>query len=178
MVSRSRPGGRSSPLSSRPSGREPFLKLDHLLIPSAVASVALLGSMVTRGGMPWYRGIHLPSWTPPGSAIGLVWTAIFVLSALSLLLVFNGGHAAHAVRPIGRLALLNGALNVLWSVLFFGLHRIGAATVEAALLGASVVWLMVVMWPLSRLASLLLAPYAAWVAFATYLTYSIWRLNA
>jgi tryptophan-rich sensory protein len=36
---------------------------------------------------------------------------------------------------------------------------------------------MVLVGPLSRLAALLLAPYAAWVTFATYLSYSVWRLN-
>jgi tryptophan-rich sensory protein len=153
------------------------MKLNHLLIPAAVVSVAVLGSIFTRGGMSWYRTLKLLSWTPPGSTIGLVWTVIFALSAASLLLVFNGGHAAQALRPILRVALLNAALNVLWSLLFFGFHRLGAATFEAALLGATVVWLMVLVWPLSRLASLLLAPYAAWVAFATYLAYSVWRLN-
>jgi benzodiazapine receptor len=153
------------------------VKLNHLFIPAAVASVAVLGSAFTRGGMSWYRTLKLPTWTPPGSTIGLVWTTIFVLAAVSLLLVFNGGHAEQALRPIVRVALLNAALNVLWSLLFFGFHRIGAATVEATLLGATVVWLMVLVWPLSRLASLLLAPYVAWVAFATYLAYSVWRFN-
>jgi benzodiazapine receptor len=153
------------------------VKLNHLLIPAAVASVALLGSAFTRGGMSWYRTLKLPTWTPPGSTIGLVWTTIFALAAVSLLLVFNGGHAAQALRSNVLVALLNAALNVLWSLLFFSFHRIGAATVEAALLGATVIWLMVLVWPVSRLASLLLAPYAAWVAFATYLAYSVWRLN-
>ena len=32
-------------------------------------------------------------------------------------------------------------------------------------------------WPLDRLAAALLAPYAAWVAFATVLNAAIWRLN-
>lgn len=154
------------------------MKRNRLIIPAAVALVAVLGSVVTRGGMSWYRNLNLPAWTPPGSTIGLVWTTIFVLAAVSLLLAFDGAGSARALRPVVRVALLNGALNVLWSVLFFGFHRIGAATVEAALLGASVLWLMTLVWPLSRTASLLLAPYAAWVGFATYLTYSVWRLNA
>jgi len=40
-----------------------------------------------------------------------------------------------------------------------------------------VIGLMILIWPVSRLAAGLLIPYAGWVAFATYLSYIIWSLN-
>jgi tryptophan-rich sensory protein len=46
-----------------------------------------------------------------------------------------------------------------------------------------VLWLLIVATivlfrPVSRVAALLLVPYAAWVTYATALNLAIWRLNA
>ncbi len=67
---------------------------------------------------------------------------------------------------------------MLWSYLFFGLHLMSAATGEAALLFLSVLGVIAVVWPVSRVAAALLFPYAGWVAFATYLTLRVWTMNA
>lgn len=150
-----------------------------LLIPATTVGVAVLGSSLTASGMEWYRGINLPSWTPDGSVIGTVWTVIFILATVSAILVKNYPGAKHADRVPWIMAafLLNAALNVAWSWLFFRLHLIGWAAWEAALLGLSVVALIVLIRPISKVASGLLVPYAVWVAFATFLTFSVWRLN-
>jgi tryptophan-rich sensory protein len=41
----------------------------------------------------------------------------------------------------------------------------------------SVLAIIAYAWPSSKLAAILLVPYAAWTAFATYLTWAIYRLN-
>jgi tryptophan-rich sensory protein len=127
--------------------------------------------------MGWYKTIKLPSWTPSGSVIGTVWTILFILAAISALIIWN--QLAHDSRFwwIVVLFILNAVLNVGWSWLFFNQHFLGAAIFEAGLLGLSVVALVILIWPASALAAALLLPYAAWVAFATFLTYNVWSLN-
>ena len=66
---------------------------------------------------------------------------------------------------------------MLWSELFFGLHRPDWALVEVGLLWLSVLVLIVVLRPISRTASWLLVPYLAWVTFAGILNLAIVRLN-
>ena len=69
------------------------------------------------------------------------------------------------------------ALNLAWSILFFGGRMIGAALLEIVLLLGAIgvnAWLF---WRSDRLAGWLLVPYAAWVAFAFVLNFSLWRLN-
>ncbi len=154
------------------------MKANHIVIPLVTVAVAVVGSSFTSSGLgSWYRSIHLPTWTPPGSIIGLVWTTIFILSTASALLLWNGSDSKARLPLLTGLFLLNAALNVLWSYLFFSRHLIGLAVWEAAALDATVIALVVIAWPLSRLASALLMPYAAWGAFATYLTYTVWKLN-
>jgi len=153
------------------------MKISFLIIPLVAAIVALSGSFATSRGMDWYDQINLPEWTPSGDIIGIAWTLIFIMAAYSAILFWNKGYRNRKFRITIALFLLNGALNALWSFLFFGLHFVGAAILEMIALEISTVCLLVLVRPTSRLASILLYPYAIWVAFAAYLAYSILMLN-
>jgi tryptophan-rich sensory protein len=152
-------------------------KMNYIVIPLITILTAAVGSWLTSKGMGWYQTIKLPPWTPPGSAIGSVWTTIFILSAVSALIVWNKAPRDARFCWIIAIFIANAILNVFWSFLFFNQHLFGQAVIEAAVLGISVAALVVLIWPVSRLASLLLAPYFAWVTFATYLAYVIWTIN-
>lgn len=163
------------------------LKANYIIIPLAVAAVAFLGGQLTSKSIAsgWYETINKPTWTPPGSVIGAVWTTIFILSTISILLFFNKASRSENQRKkfnyVMALFAINGALNVFWSFLFFTKHALGAAVIEAAVLGASVICLIALIWNKSnkylKASALLLVPYALWVSFATYLTYIIYVLN-
>ncbi len=153
------------------------MRLNYVIIPLVAFLTALLGSLLTSRAMDWYKSIAKPSWTPPGSIIGAVWTILFILGAISALIVWNGlPHDTH-FKWIIAVFIINAILNVGWSWLFFGQHVLGLAIFEAGLLGLSVLALIILIWPGSRLAASLLIPYAAWVCFATFLTYKVWSLN-
>jgi tryptophan-rich sensory protein len=68
-------------------------------------------------------------------------------------------------------------LNAAWSWLFFGLRRPDLALVEICAMWVFIVLTIVAFWRLRPLAGGLLLPYAAWVAFAAWLNYQLWRLN-
>lgn len=149
----------------------------YILIPLGTVLVAWSGSAVTSSGMGWYRTLALPSWTPPGSVIGAVWTTIFVLTAFAAIRVLGSRASGPHKTLFVALLVMNGILNFGWSWVFFGQHLLGWAVFEAILLELSVLALIISAWPVARIAAYLLIPYAAWVAFATYLTYAVWSLN-
>jgi tryptophan-rich sensory protein len=153
------------------------MKLNYILIPLVVFFTALIGGAITRGGMEWYKKIKLPSWTPPGAVIGSVWTALFVLSASAAIMVWNGTMHDARFWLIIALFLVNAAANALWTYLFFGRHDIYAAFWESLFLELTILDLIWLIQPVSAGAELLLFPYAAWVFFASYLTYRVWQLN-
>ena len=64
-----------------------------------------------------------------------------------------------------------------WTLIFSRGRSPLAAGVEIVVLEGTTVALVIRAWPLSRLAALLLVPYALWVAFATALTWTIWARN-
>lgn len=151
-------------------------KIIYLIIPLMVFSVALIGSFFTGTGMDWYQGINLPEFTPPGSFIGLVWTLIFILTAISILFALNK-NLKERKNLVISFFVINLLLNLSWSFLFFNQHLIGLALIDAILLALSVLILMVLIWPFSKFSSLLLLPYFLWVSFASYLNFIIWQLN-
>ena len=69
------------------------------------------------------------------------------------------------------------ALNLAWSILFFGMRAVGAALAEIVVLLLAILATTVVFWRRDRAAGMLLLPYAAWVAFAVVLNAAIWQLN-
>jgi len=150
--------------------------LAYVLIPLATIVTATLGSMFTTNGLGWYRTQSVPSWTPRKSVISGVWTAIFLLATMSALIAWrNVPDSQHFL--LGIAFLTNALLNVLWSAVFFTFHQKGLAVFEAVLLALSVVYLIIVLWPYSVWASVLLVPYFLWVCFAILLTFSVWRRN-
>ena len=153
------------------------MKPNYLLIPLATVVTALGGSWITDRGMNWYRAINLPAWTPAGSIIGAVWTVLFVLATIAALLIYNLIPKGKKRRQIMWAFLANAVLNVLWSGLFFGWHLSGWAIIEAMVLALSVLVLIILIWPKSKAAAVMLMPYFAWVCFAAHLTYSVWLLN-
>ncbi|MFM9927335.1 TspO/MBR family protein [Variovorax sp. H27-G14] len=149
--------------------------------PVAVAAlaallVAMLGALMTDLG-PWYRNLAQPSWKPPDAAFGLIWTTIFALAAAAGVIGWR-----RAATRIGRermlvLFALNGFLNVLWSLLYFRLHRPDWSLIEVPFLWLSVLALVAVLRPIARLASALMLPYLVWVTIAAVLNWETVRLN-
>lgn len=153
--------------------------IHYIFSPLFYAGVAAAGRYFTaQGVVSWYPTILKPDYTPPGSFIGIMWTIIYVLSALSLIIFINRAKGKVHFIPVIILYVLNGILNAAWSYIFFAKHLIGFAVLDAVLLAITVLLIMALAWRCSRAAAVLLVPYLAWVSFATFLTYDIYRMNS
>ncbi len=158
------------------TGRRALLK--PVLVAAVVAIfIAMLGGTLTDTG-PWYQNLKKPSWQPPGWLFGPAWTLIFALATISAVYAWRSAHDRAQREWVIGLFALNGFLNVLWSTLFFALRRPDWALIEVALLWLSILLPMIVFWKNSKAASLYLAPYLIWVAFAARLNLEVVRLNA
>lgn len=153
--------------------------LEHTHFPLLVLFVSVLGSMAMQMGMPWYSTLALPSWTPEAWVISLVWFVVYGCVIMSLFIL---GHLPKQKQGkdmtlVYLLFVLNLAANIFWSFLFFKSHDLFLSTWDAAVIGFSVCALILVVKPISHRAALYLFPYAIWITFVTYLTYSISLLN-
>lgn len=155
---------------------------NNLLILAAFLILCLLaagiGSLFTASSVDsWYAQLEKPAWTPPGWVFGPVWTLLYIMMAIAGWLVYRERGFLGAKLPLSFF-LLQLMLNVLWSVIFFGLHRPGLAFLEILALWLAIAITAVLFWLVKPLAGLLLVPYLGWVAFAAILNFAIYRLNA
>jgi benzodiazapine receptor len=139
--------------------------------------VAAAGGAATASSVAtWYAGLAKPSFNPPNWVFGPVWTVLYLAIAVAGWRVW-----CRRAQPGARAALaawsVQLALNLGWSLVFFGARLIGAALVEIGVLLAAIVATIVLSWRVDRAAGWLLVPYAAWVGFATVLNAALWRLN-
>lgn len=144
---------------------------------AAALLVASLGATMTDLG-PWYQSLEKPSWQPPDWLFGPAWTIIFALAAVSGVVAWRDAPTDADREWVIGLFAINGVLNILWSALFFRLHRPDWALIEVAALWLSILLPIIIFARYSKLASLLLLPYLAWVSFAAILNLAIVQLNA
>jgi tryptophan-rich sensory protein len=154
----------------------PPLSLPLLVTVAATFAVASAGSALTDLG-PWYYSLKKPSWQPPEWLFPVGWTVIFTLTAAAAVIAWRAAAGTPLAGWLIALFVLNGALNVGWSLLFFRLQRPDWALIEVALLWLSVVILIGATSLCSHLAAGLLLPYLAWVSFASALNYAVVREN-
>ena len=146
------------------------------LITTWIIATSVLGGLATEIG-PWYFSLKQPVWKPPDWAFGVIWTIIFILSALAWMTALSYAASQVQKNRLNWLFFLNGFLNVLWSILYFRMHRPDWSLIEAFFLWGSVLAIIFVMWPLRRLAALLMLPYLIWVTIAMRLNWETIVLN-
>jgi translocator protein len=140
-------------------------------------TVAASGSVFTASSVKtWYPGLLKPPGTPPPWVFGPVWSILYVLMAAAAWLVWRQ-RIHEDVWLALTLFMVQLILNGLWSLVFFGLRRQGAALIEIIVLLAAIAVTAMRFAELSQLAFWLMTPYFGWVLYASYLNFGIWRLN-
>ena len=164
-------------------------KVLKIIIAIAICELAgLVGSLFTTPaiGSNWYAGLTKPAWMPPSWLFAPVWILLFALMGISLYLIWRRQALIRASASamgggIGKwtvgLFFFQFALNIFWSIIFFGLHSPGAAFIEIIFLWLSILATIIVFSKISKAAAWLLVPYILWVSFAGFLNYSIWQLS-
>ena len=126
---------------------------------------------------PWYRGLSKSPLNPPDWAFAPAWTVIYALAVLAATEGWRALRTRTDQAWLVSLFFMNAVLNVAWSAVFFTLRRPDWALGEVTALWASVLALIVFLWPRSRRAGGLLVPYLIWVSYAAYLNLQVVRLN-
>ncbi len=135
----------------------------------------LIGAVFTLSSVStWYAQLAKPWFTPPAWVFAPAWTMLYALMGVSLFLVVRGGKR-HTPALAAFAAQL--ALNISWSVLFFGLRMPAAALAELLLLWLSIAVTSWLFLRIERKAAYLLVPYLLWVTFAGMLNFYIVALN-
>lgn len=155
-----------------------YMRVVRLVVSLGVAQLAgIIGSVFTAPNIQgWYAGLAKPWFNPPNWVFAPAWTTLFILMGLALFLVWEKGRDNIRGRP-GQVFGVQLVLNVLWSVLFFGLQSPGLALIEIVILWVAIAFNIVVFWRVRKASGYLLLPYIAWVSFAAVLNLWVFLLN-
>lgn len=146
------------------------------LIALAVIAISAVGGLATDTTSAWYEQLDRPDFQPPGAVFGPVWTLLYLALGVSTWLAWR--HVSDQRRPlILGLFAANYVLNLLWTVIFFQWQAPTAAGIEILALLGTILALIALLWTRQRAAAWLLVPYAAWVTFASVLTWTIALTN-
>lgn len=137
---------------------------------------AAIGAAATADAPGFYAQLDRPTWAPPAWLFGPVWSLLYVLMGVAAWLVWRRHGMAGARWPLA-LFLAQLVANALWSWLFFGWQLGALAFAGVLLLAVLVAATGIAFGRVHRLAAALFAPYLAWVAFASALTFSVWQRN-
>ena len=140
----------------------------------AAFAAGAVGAVASVDAASFYAQLSKPAWAPPAGLFGPVWTALYALMGVAAWLVWRAPGSQGAALGLFAAQL---AANALWSWLFFAWHRGALATAEVLILLALIAATIMAFRKVSGLAALLLAPYFLWVAFASALTWALWRSN-
>lgn len=148
--------------------------LKNVITNIAIVLVAVLGSVFVALGQDWYSSLIKPTEWVPSFVFGIVWTIIYVLTAI-MLFVWQKHSKPRA--EVYVLLIVNGILNVLWCLVFFTLNQLllGAIIILINLIFAF--WLVLRTNKYSGFYALLIAVYPVWISIATTLNLATWILN-
>jgi benzodiazapine receptor len=139
-------------------------------------AAAAAGAIASVNAAAFYAELARPPWAPPAAVFGPVWTVLYALMGVSAWLVWRERGKAH--RGPGLCVFVTQlAANALWSWLFFHWKSGALAFADVLILLALIAATVALFWRVRRVAGLLLLPYLGWVAFASALTWSVWRAN-
>jgi len=133
--------------------------------------IAFIGGLFTSQATntEWYESIK-PAITPPNWVFPIVWNILFFMLGLSL--YFSWINSRKKEKPKILLVFgINFILNILWSILYFGIQNPFYAFIELIFLWVSILIMILVTWKIRKSASYFLWPYLIWVTFAGILNF-------
>lgn len=146
-----------------------------IAIPLGVGAV---GSIFTLSAIPtWYATLQKPFINPPNWVFAPVWTALYILMGISLWLILKNGIRTFLERQGAILFSLQLGVNLLWSLVFFGMHSVTCGLIIIVILCALIAATIYTFNKVSNHAAWLLVPYFLWSCFAAVLNAMIFMLN-
>ncbi len=157
--------------------RMSFVRWALFVVP-AILFLGFLSGAVSGSGEEntWFAELVKPDAQPPGWVFGLMWSALYLMIAIAFAMVLHARGARSRGVAIG-LFLAQFVLNLSWSPIFFGQHKVTMAFYLILLILALAIATTIVFGRIRKAAAWMMVPYLVWLSFASILNFQIDRLN-
>ena len=122
---------------------------------------------------PWYSQIMLPSFNPPSWVFAPVWSILYFLMSLAIWKVW----IKYFDTKLLKIYFIHLFFNAIWSIIFFGFHKIGLALFDLIIILTFIMLLMNNYLRVNLISFYLILPYFLWSSYALILNTSIFLLN-
>lgn len=124
----------------------------------------------------WYQMLIKPDIQPPGWVFGVVWPTLYLMLGLAFAMVLHARGARHRTQAIA-LFVMQFLINLTWSPVFFGAHKVTAAFYIILVMLVMAIATTVAFARVRKAAAWLMVPYLVWISFASILNFQIDQLN-
>jgi tryptophan-rich sensory protein len=164
-------------LASASQLRMSFLRWALFVVPTIMFLGYLSGAVSgSASENSWYQTLLKPEAQPPGWVFGVVWPTLYLLMGIAFAMILHARGARSRPMAIG-LFLLQFAINLSWSPLFFGQHKVSTAFFVILAMIVAAIATTFVFAQVRKAAAWLMVPYLVWISFAAILNFQIDRLN-
>jgi tryptophan-rich sensory protein len=166
-----------SEIASKGQLRLAYLRWAMVTVPLILLLGFLSARLAPSGDQNgWYLRLVKPEGMPPGWAFPLTWGILYVLLGLALAMVINA-RGSRLRLPALALFVVQMAVNLAWSPVFFGMHQVTTALALIAILFGLALVTTFLFAKVRMGAAILMIPYLAWICYAGFLLYRINELN-
>lgn len=124
-----------------------------------------------------YHKLIKPKWAPPAWVFGPVWTILYIIITISFGYVFYKYLKGEILFMVMLPFFLNLIFNFAFTPLQFGLKNLILASVDILLTTGTLIWALIIIYPIFPWVTLVNIPYLLWGLFATILQLRITYLN-
>jgi benzodiazapine receptor len=171
------------------------MPIPELLLDFARRPITAVGIPLTLGvlsGLPtsgvvkglWWKTLHKPIAQPPNVTFPIVWPLLYISMGYASHVAAKALDAAASNETTAALDLglklyyAQLGMNFAWTPLFFMAKQTGLALTNISVLTGTTYYLTKLLHDATDGATTwYLAPYCAWLTYATYLNGSIWWMN-
>ncbi|MFE6218398.1 TspO/MBR family protein, partial [Bacillus velezensis] len=107
----------------------------------------------------------------------IIWAVLFALISLSAALIY-AKFSCKESKAFWVMLLINYIVNQGFSYFQFTQKSLLAASIDCLLVAVTTLILLLIAGKYSKASAWLLVPYLLWSAFATYLSFTIYAMNA
>ncbi|GAA0275888.1 hypothetical protein GCM10009127_15660 [Alteraurantiacibacter aestuarii] len=164
-------------LASPAQLRASLLRWSLFLVPTVLLLGFLSGQVAgSAANNPWFDALVKPAIYPPPATFGIVWATLYLMMGVALAMVCAAWGAR--MRVLAILAfVVQFALNLAWSPIFFAEHDIALALAVLIALDVALAVTVWLFWKVRPAAGIILLPYLAWVLFASVLNWQFLDAN-
>ncbi len=156
--------------------RASLIRWSLFLVPLVMLLGFLAGTVGGDANSAWFQSLEKPATFPPPATFGIVWTILYAMMGFAFAMVCAAwGSRMRAWAIIAF--LIQFAINLTWSPVFFGQQQIAYALLVILALDAALIVTVILFFKVRKWAGILLLPYLAWALFATLLNWQFLQLN-